>query len=316
MPTKKNSTFRIAVLGIGGVGGYVGGKLAAKYHNSGRAEIIFIARGNHAEAMKRSGLSLTVGSEEEIVHPAIISENPDEIGKVDLLIICVKSYDLASSVQKYFSCIESNTVLLPLLNGVNHTQTIRDILPQSRVWDGCIFIGSKVTAPGKIAVVDGIKELYFGSKEESGETLQDVEDLFTEAGMKASHRADIDAVMWKKFAFIAPVSGLTSAKDITIGEIVQNENHMDFLRELIDEVTDLATAKGITMPAGRYEDAIKIMTGFPFEATSSMHRDFKDGRKTELHELAGYVVRLGKEMNVPTPAFDKCFEEINQRWGK
>lgn len=112
------SRFRIAIFGVGGVGGYIGGKLAAHYSDSEDVEVIFIARGENERAIKSNGLRVTTPEGEQLVHPSMVTSLPQQIGVVDLIICCIKTYDL-DAISSLKSCITDDTAILPLLNGVD-----------------------------------------------------------------------------------------------------------------------------------------------------------------------------------------------------
>ena len=130
--------FRIAILGLGAVGGYFGGKLAAHYSDSKEIEIIFIARGENENTIKSNGLKLITSQGEQIIHPAVVTSQPGLLGIIDLLLVCVKSYDLETSFEPLKPCINDQTIILPLLNGVDNSERIKKILPQADVWRGCV----------------------------------------------------------------------------------------------------------------------------------------------------------------------------------
>ena len=104
--------FRIAVIGIGGVGGYLGAKLAAKYAGSANTEIIFIARGDNAAAIRSNGLKLITSQGEETAHPALVTSQPETLGLVDLIFCCVKSYDLESGLAPFKECVSEKTTII------------------------------------------------------------------------------------------------------------------------------------------------------------------------------------------------------------
>src|SRR3989344_4396093 len=106
---------KIAIHGIGAVGGYFGGLLAEKYLNSEEIEIIFIARERSAKVINEKGLKIITPDSEKIIFPHLVTNNPEEIGQIDYLICSVKSYDLAESLIPLKDCIHSHTVILPLL---------------------------------------------------------------------------------------------------------------------------------------------------------------------------------------------------------
>src|SRR5688572_6650454 len=114
---------KIAIAGIGGVGGYFGGLLAKKYE-SGEHDIFFIARGEHAISIRVNGLQMKTADGDFTVHPAAVTADPSGIGTVDLVLFCTKSYDLDSVANACSPMVTKDTVLLPLLNGVDATERL------------------------------------------------------------------------------------------------------------------------------------------------------------------------------------------------
>ncbi|HUM48171.1 MAG TPA: 2-dehydropantoate 2-reductase N-terminal domain-containing protein, partial [Chitinophagales bacterium] len=176
---------RIAILGIGGVGGFYGGKLAAHYAAHPGMEIIFIARGANEKAIREKGLLLNTPSGEQIIHPKIVSHDPEAIGIADLLICTIKAYDLEESIAAIAPCIGAETIVLPLLNGVDNLNRIHKLLPQTTCWQGCSYIVTRLTAPGIVNETGIWNQLYFGSEMATEEAIQDVENIFTAAGINA-----------------------------------------------------------------------------------------------------------------------------------
>jgi Ketopantoate reductase len=158
---------RIGIVGIGGVGGYFGGKLAKAFQNSDQHEIIFIARGKHLKAIQKNGLQLITREGDYIAWPKIATDNPTETGIFDLVFFCTKSYSLESSAQQFSSCINKNTVVIPLLNGVNSAERLRAVLPESEVISGSVYIITHIEKPGVIHQEGGACKLTFGTDDES-----------------------------------------------------------------------------------------------------------------------------------------------------
>lgn len=304
--------FRIAVLGIGGVGGYFGGKLAEHFANSNDVEIIFIARGESAKVIKENGLKVFTPENEITVKPHLISDEPSEIGKVDLFILCTKAYDLTESIEKYRDCISDKTAILPLLNGVNHAETVRLILPKSEVWNGCVFIVARLIEKGVVKVDSEIRLLQFGGVGNK-EKLKKVEKIFKSAGIHTELVDDIDKTIWEKFIFISSLATLTSYLDKNIGFIVNSEENMKPLNDLIGEVTTLARAKNIKVAESIEEFTLNRIKNAPPESTSSMHSDFMKKGKTELETLTGYVVKEAEKMNLSAPTYKKLYQELKHK---
>src|ERR1700761_8515844 len=179
--------YRIAILGIGGVGGYLGGMLIAAGNKD--TEIIFIARTQSKDVLTKQGLKLITNGRERILHPDIVSDDPREIGHIDLLICSVKGYDLETSLLPYKSCLDSSSTILPFLNGVDIAREIEDILPDVHVWEGCIYIFARQLEKGVVEQT-GTASLIFGSTEPAPQ-LNMVGELFKVAGINTTIAPDI-----------------------------------------------------------------------------------------------------------------------------
>ena len=305
--------YRIAILGIGGIGGYFGGKLAEHFADSNYVEIIFIARGESAKAIKDNGLTILTPENETIVRPNLVSDNPSEIGKIDLFILCTKAYDLTESIEKYRDCLSENTVILPLLNGVNHAETVQKILPDLEVWNGCVFIVARLIEKGIVKIDSEIRLLQFGSNDAEKAKLEKVENIFKSAGIQTELSNDIDKTIWEKFIFISSLATLTSYLDKTKGEILGSNEYTKLLTDLIEEVTNLARAKNINVAENIEQITLEKIQKAPQNATSSMHADFAKKGRTELETLTGFVAKESKFLNLTTPCYDSLYKELLNR---
>jgi len=305
--------YRIAVLGIGGVGGYFGGKLAAHFDGSDNVEIIFIARGDNANAIKNNGLVVTTTTEEFVAKPHLVTSEAKEIGEVDVFLICTKAYDLKESIIKYQDCIGEKTVILPLLNGVDHAETIQSILPKSEVWNGCVFIVAKRLAAGVVKIESEIKLLQFGSNDGTRSKMDKFASVLKESGVDVELSEDIDKTVWEKFIFISSLATITSYSNQHIGELVGASENLDLVAKLISEVTQIARARKINVAENIEEIAFNRIRSSPPESTSSMHNDFKKKGKTELETLTGFVVREAERLNLSVPVYQRLYRELSTR---
>lgn len=296
---------KIVILGIGGVGGYIGGFLADKYANSIEYEVVFIARGQHAQKIKENGLSVKMDDQRLTVKPDVVTNNLSEIGKIDILICATKSYDLLDSIQQLKDSISNETIILPLLNGVDSFQKLKTLFPQSKVLNGCIFIVSKIAEPGVIEITGSNHYVCIGSNDLPIETVKSVYDLFEKANLNVRLSEDIDKAVWEKYIFISSLATLTTLKDKTIGQILDNEELKETLISLMCEVKSLADAQNIQINDSFIEKNISAMEKMPYETTSSMHRDKRVGKQIEIESLSNFVVQLGKQLNIETKTFEQ-----------
>jgi 2-dehydropantoate 2-reductase len=304
---------KIAIAGIGGVGGYFGGLLALHYQHSDEVEVYFVARGEHEKAIRQHGLTVETTQGTFSAVPKLVTSDPAQIGEVDLLICCTKSYDLEQSIRQLKPCIGSATVILPLLNGVDSGGRIKAIYPENEVWDGCVYVVSRLTAPGQVKETGNIGLLYFGSTTGSETALTQTESICKKAGIQASLSRNIQHTIWEKFIFISTIATLTSALDTSIGAILENNDSKSLLFALLGELKTVADANGIELPDTIIPSTVARMASLPYATTSSMHRDFQKGKATELDSLTGYVVRLGQQLHLPTPTYDRLYQVLQTK---
>lgn len=304
--------FRIAILGIGGVGGYFGGKLAAYFADSKTVEVIFIIRGENAKAIKNNGLKVITTNSQLIAKPNLVSNEPAEIGLVDIFLICTKAYDLEASIIKFKDCIGENTAILPLLNGVDNYERILKFAPNAEIWKGCAYIASRLIEPGIVKVDSEVKLLQFGGNG-GNEKLKLFEKLLKSAEINVELKDDIDKTIWEKFIFISSLATLTSYLDTNAGGINSSAENQKLLSDLIAEVTRFAKAKKINVDENIEKTTFDRIKGMPSDITSSMHSDFMRKGNTELETLTGFVVKDSKLMGLATPNYEKLYEELLKR---
>lgn len=304
---------RIGILGLGGVGGYFGGYLADKYFQSDKIEIIFITRPATKKIIMERGLKLITPQTEKIIFPDLVTSDPDTIGNLDYLICSIKSYDLEESLIPLKNCITENTIILPLLNGVDSKERINKIYPLTETLEGCVYIVSRQIETGVIKETGNIHTLYFGSNTVKLDKLKELEKIFLDANIECFLSSNIEQTIWEKYLFISSIASLTSYLNLTIGQILSNEIHRQTLIELINELKLIADAKRIQFSESIIEKTIAKMEKLPFETTSSMHSDFQKGSRTEFRSLTEYVAILGDKLNISTPLFDKIVSEFKGR---
>lgn len=305
--------YRIAILGIGGVGGFIGGKLAASHSHSDDVEVIFIARGDNGEAIKEHGLKLITPSGETTVYPDMVAGAGTAMGEIDLLICCTKTYDLESGVQALSSCITSRTMVLPLLNGIDSTEKLRSLVPSANILQGCIYLVSKLISPGVVQQRGEFHSLHFNGDKALPAELSGLLDLFMKSGINAVVEDNIHEKVWSKFSFISPVATYTSAYDISVGKILESGEHSMAIKTLMAELVGLAKTLDIHLAADVIENNFLVMGKLPYEATSSMHADFAANKPTELETLTGSVVRKAKEKGIRLDAYSDIYQLLSKQ---
>ena len=305
---------KIVIAGIGGVGGYFGGRMARHFHNSSEVAVYFIARGAHLKEIQTHGLTVVENNNSFVAIPEAATDDPLTIGVADFIVICTKSYDLENMVQHLHPCINRETIILPLLNGVDSRERIKSILPNNLILEGCAYIVSRIAQPGTVENTGNVQAIYFGTGAAGNSRLRQLETIFRDAGVDATYAQNILQVIWEKYVFISPTATATSFFNNTIGAMAADDDKLKTVAALIEEVKQVAGAKQIPLPADITEKTINKLKAMPYAATSSMYRDFQAGNgRTELESLTGYVVQMGYVHNISTPVYTQLYEQLKNR---
>ena len=302
---------RIGILGLGGVGGYFGGLLAKAYFKSDAVEIVFIARGETLKVVSELGLKIITDEDESTVFPAVVSNDPEVIGKLDFLICATKTYDIEESLEAIKKCITKNTVFLPLYNGVDAPERISTMFPDNEVLQGCVYIVSMIVSPGVIKKVGIFEKLFFGSETVSVYKMKALQAIFQNSGIESYLVDNIEDTVWEKFVFISSLASATSYLNQNVGEILESESSRNLYVSLLNEITMIAAVKGLNLPNDIVMQTILKLEKTPKNVTSSMHRDLLAGRKIELASLTEFVVNEGLKYEVDTPVYDKIVAALS-----
>lgn len=296
---------RIAIIGTGGVGGYLGAKLWKAGH-----EMKFIARGEHLAEMRRHGLTLESG-EGKILVRSDFSETLGDSAKIDLGIVSVKSYDTESAVRLLEPALKTGTLVLTVQNGVENGEKIGSMIGHRRVMEAAAYIISSVFSPGIIRHDGAAGKFKFGEIgggiSERGLSLK---GIFSEAGISSELTRNVKKVLWEKWIFICGISGMATYARKTIGEILADQSLSVMLTDLVYEATSIGRAKGIDPFGGFEEMVLSRYRRLPSGTTSSMHYDLVRSRRLEIEALNGAAVRFGKQLNIGTPRNQVIYEAL------
>jgi len=302
---------RIAIIGIGGVGGYFGGKLARAYAGSEKHEIIFVARGEHLRTIQQKGLQLLTREGDYVAWPNIATDQPDIAGPFDLAFFCVKSYALESSARLLTGNITKETVVIPLLNGVDNAERLRAVLPHADVISGSCYIISHIEKPGVIHQENGACKLTFGTDDsESIQKYAPVLDILSQANIKAVLTDKISEALWTKFLLMCPLASLTSSTGKTYGEIWTDAELRKKARDLMIEVVAVARARNILLAEDAVDKTMEMVARFGHNFKTSMQLDREKGNQTEIDTLTAFLCRAGRESGIPTPLHDEAYRQL------
>jgi 2-dehydropantoate 2-reductase len=293
---------RVAVVGAGGVGGYFGGRLALA-----GAEVCWIARGAHLEAIRREGLRVRSVTGDFHVR-GLATDDPGEVGPCDYVLFCVKSYDTEAAARLLPPLLQPETAVLTLQNGVDNPEKIAAAVGWEHVMAGAAFVFSTVQAPGRVAHTGGPGRVVFGEMDGSRTARAErLLDWFLRAEVPAELSPDIRRVLWDKFAFICAQAGLTAATRLPVGELRELPETWSLFRRVLEEVCAVAAAEGVALPHDTVERHLQFALRLEPQATSSLHHDLVHGRRMELEALHGTVVRLARKHGLSVPVCETLY---------
>ena len=296
----------IVVFGSGGVGGYFGGRLA-----QAGEQITFIARGEHLQVMLSQGLKVDSIKGNFTILPVIATDDTTAVHAADVILLCVKTWQMARAAKSIIPMLESGTFVVPLENGVEAPALLAEILGREHVLGGLCRIASQLVAPGVIRHTGIEPHVAFGEldKRQSARSSALLQ-VFTQAGVSAEIPADIMLAMWQKFLFISTVSGIGALTRVPIGEFRSHPGIHGMLENALQDCYAVALAQGIRLPENSVANTLAYIDSLPSETIPSMQRDIMEGKPSELDAQIGTIVRMGQEYNIPTPVHTFVYHSL------
>jgi 2-dehydropantoate 2-reductase len=289
---------RIAMMGSGGLGGFFGGRLA----HAG-CDVSFIARGEHLRAMREHGLRIQSAAHGDIVvKRARFSDDPADIGVVDLVIVGVKLWDTEAAAQAMRPMVGPKTAVLSLQNGVTKDEILQRDFGEAAVIGGAGYVATRIARPGVIEQTGPIQRMVFG--EYDGSRTERAEALLKfalAARIDAQLSTDIRRSLWEKFVFLVGLSATTTSMRVSLGPIRTNPQTRAFLHDIMKEVVAVGRAHGVNLPESYADERLAFADTLSPAMSSSMHHDLERGSRLELPWLSGAVVELGARVGVATP---------------
>jgi 2-dehydropantoate 2-reductase len=301
------SDLKVAVYGVGGVGGYFGAVLARAGN-----PVSLIARGKHLKALREKGLHIVTPMGEFTVTPTKASDNPADIGPVDIVIVGVKAWQVPDAAPAMRPLIGPKTRVVPLQNGVEAVGQLAQVLGREHVLGGLCRIIASIAVPGSIRIGGMEPAVVLGELDGSELTgnAKALLDAFRAAGVNVQAAPDIQAALWDKWLFIAAVSGVGAVSRATVGEVRESPPTRALLQQMMEEVAAVARKRGVRQASDIVARTMSFIDTMPKEGTASMQRDVADGRPSELEAIIGSLVRFGRETGVPTPAADFIYASL------
>ena len=304
---------RVAIVGAGAIGGYLGAALA-----SGGSDVVLIARGAHLEAIRRDGLRVL--SPRGDLHERLdATDEFDAVRGADLVVLGVKAYSLTELAPRIAPLLDADAAVLPAQNGVpwwffqGLDGPLRDTVLETvdpggaitaaiepRRVVGCVpYPAAEIVAPGVIQHVEGTR---FTIGEPAGgisERCQRISEAFAAGGLRCPVEEDVRRELWLKLVGNVAFNPTTALTGATLGEIALTPQSTELARAVMEEVAAVGAALGITLPVSierRLQGAIKVG-----DHRTSMLHDLESGKPLEIECMTGAVLEIAERVGVAAP---------------
>jgi 2-dehydropantoate 2-reductase len=288
---------RVIVVGVGGVGGLVGGLLAK--HG---VEVAFVARGEQLRALREHGLRVESARGSFSLKPVEVSDDPAQLAPADVVLVAVKAWQVADLAASLAPLRAPDGFFAPLQNGVEAAPALAKALGSEHVVGGLCAMLAWKDGPGLIRHEGQNLRVVLGERP-SGVSPR-VERLVAQlraANIDAEVDANIEGALWEKFVFIAAFGGVAAACRAPVSVVRTLPETRELLISAMDEIAELARRSGVKLPEGAVERALAHVDGLVPHATASMQRDIQAGRRSELQDQTGAVVRLARALGLAVP---------------
>ena len=290
---------KVAVVGAGGVGGYFGGLLARAGH-----EVTFVARGAHLEAIKQNGLRVESELDGTFTAPGMAVQDTVKAGEQDLVLFSIKMFHNAQVIPSLAPMVGDATVVLTLQNGIDNGEQLAHAVGTSKVMIGSAYMEGRISEPG-VVTQGGPGTATFGEMHVAiTRRGEDLLQQFQEAGWRVNLHENMPGMLWKKFAYITGSAGVCAAANCVYEEMRTIASTRRLIERAIEETLAVGRARGAPIMADSLRWAMDALDRFPGQGRASMAKDFLEGRPVELEGLTGTLIRMGLEVDVPTPIND------------
>ncbi|GEJ43620.1 ketopantoate reductase family protein [Chryseobacterium sp. ON_d1] len=306
----------IVVVGLGGVGGYFGFKINQTNEISGKYNISFVARGETYEKVKQNGLTLLSPEHSNPkTHPDAILQNISDIKNPDLVLICVKEYDLENVCRQLLPVISEETILLPMMNGADIYDRIRTVIPDHTVLPTCVYVASHIKERGTVEHKGNPGKIIVGrDPEHFSVPVEWISELLNESKIEFDFKDNSLKDIWTKFIFIASFGLVTARHNSSMGAVCTDEQQKKEAAGIMKEIKLIAVKKGIDLQDDIMEKTFEKASTFPFDTPTSLQLDINSGKKeNELELFAGAVLKYGSETGIDTPFTQKIYTEIKAK---
>jgi len=296
---------RILVVGAGGIGGYFGGRLLEKGE-----DVTFLVRENRKKQLEKQGLKIesTHGDYHTSPNLLVAGEKSDAF---DVVIITTKSYQLEGAIKDVKHYIKSDTMVLPLLNGIAHVDHLIEAFGEQSVIGGLCFIETTLNEEGTIVQTSPIHDLVFGELDgQNSKRILELQAIFNDTKANFTLSENIQQDMWHKYSFITAMSGVTTLMQAAIGPIRDLESGNRTIDALLNEISLIMKKINAPIKDGLPAMQLTKMLEMGHSMKSSMLRDMEKSSPTEIEHLQGYLLQKAEQHQLSVPVLDAVYANV------
>ena len=308
----------ICFYGVGGVGGYYGTLLSKYFNETGKGNIYFIARGKHKDAIIEKGLLVKKegGKEELLIKPHLCTDTVNDLPVCDIVVVSVKGYDLESVTKEIDEIIDENSIILPLLNGADIYDRMRQYLKKGYILPACLYLGTHIESPGVIFQKGGTGQISVGKDPLYPEFYPEkLMSLFKQADILIEFFEDVNIEIWTKYIFIASFALVTATYNKTIGEVANDKELGILVKNIMQEIEFIAKALKIELPSDIVETSFSKANQFPFETKTSFQRDVETkGRQSEWDLFGSTIIRYAEKFTISVNSTKETLDKLLKKF--
>lgn len=302
---------KYCIIGAGGTGGAL-----AAFLGKANKDVSLIARGENLEAL-RNGIKLNIsGSEELISSVKSYSENEyiEHDESPDVIFICTKAYSLDNILPMVNRISNNNTVIIPILNGINTDKKIREGVEAGVVCEGCIYIVAEKKAPGIIFMNGSLIRVVFGIDGIDHVKLEKIYKDLMKTNISVVLSNKIKSDIMRKFSLVSAMAATGLYFDAQMKVIQNYGTEREFFIELVSEIVSLAEKMGIKYNFSLIEKNLQIIDNVNEDTTTSLQRDVKKGGLNEMESQIVDPIKLGLKYGVEMKNYIKVAQKYNLKY--
>ncbi|HQV63762.1 MAG TPA: 2-dehydropantoate 2-reductase [Anaerolineales bacterium] len=298
---------KFAIFGTGGVGGYFGGRLA-----QAGEDVTFIARGHHLSVIQQAGLSVDSIRGDFEVNPVKATDLTQSVGAADVVILAIKGWQLDEAILQMKPLIGDATVIVPLLNGIEHMEALVNAFGSEHVLGGVCRISAFIADAGHIKHVGIDPFIAFGElNREMSERVSKLYDVFKNiSGVTVEASGNIELAMWEKYLLIAAFSGVGAVTRSPVGMFRSIPETRAMFRRALEEVVLVANSRGVGLTEKSVQAVMDRIDQTQPDTMASMQKDVLAGRPSELESQTGALVRMARAATVSVPTHEFIYASL------